>query len=285
MNKVYFITGLPSSGKTTLAKALTKALGDPVKHLDGDGTRRRLCSDLGFGAKDRAENIRRIAWLAKSFHEQGYNVICSYVSPYKAGRDFVRGLFEPGEFVEIYLSTSATECARRDPKGLWAQAKAGSIKGFTGVDDPYEAPREPEWAFDTGQGCNSVPTMIRWILDWRAHDRTSLFIGRWQPLHEGHIKLIRSALDIGNYVVVGIRDIPLSQDNPYDIQERVKMLTDAFPDKKDRDKIEWISIPEKTGGLEICYGRKVGWGIREIHLDEPTEAISGTKIRAAAEDG
>jgi adenylylsulfate kinase len=101
----------------------------------------------------------------------------------------------------------------------------------------------------------------------------SLFIGRWQPFHDGHKKLIQSVLDEGKDVCVAIRDTKLSKDNPYSVEERIRMILTAFP------QVKVIVIPDIT---EICYGRKVGYGIRELKLDEATEAISGTEIRNAA---
>ena len=103
---------------------------------------------------------------------------------------------------------------------------------------------------------------------------TSLMIGRWQPLHEGHKKLINTVLDEGNNVVIGIRDITLGERNPYSFSERVEMFKEAFG-----SKVQCIRIPEGEEGLEVIYGRKVGWNIREIRLDKDTEQISGTKVR------
>lgn len=149
---VYWITGLPAAGKTTLARALVQELqeaGHSAFLLDGDELRQGLCSDLGLSAADRSENIRRAGEVARLLVNAGTTVVCAFVSPFEADRQRVRKLFAPAQFVEIYLNTPVQECARRDPKGLYAQARAGRITGLTGWDGPYEIPTHPEYVFDT----------------------------------------------------------------------------------------------------------------------------------------
>jgi len=149
--RVYWITGLPAAGKTTLAHALVYALkesGHVAYALDGDDLRKGLRSDLGLSAADRSENIRRAGEVTRLMANAGITVVCAYVSPFAADRQRVRALLEPSQFVEIFLSTSVQECARRDPKGLYAQAKAGRITGLTGWDGPYERLTNPDYAFE-----------------------------------------------------------------------------------------------------------------------------------------
>ena len=151
-SSVYWITGLPAAGKTTLAQVLVRKLqeaGHPAFVLDGDELRQGLCSDLGLSAADRSENIRRAGEVARLLANAGTTVVCAFVSPFEADRQRVRKLFEPAQFAEIYLNTPVQECARRDPKGLYAQARAGRITGLTGWDGPYEIPVHPEYVFDT----------------------------------------------------------------------------------------------------------------------------------------
>jgi len=151
-SRIYWITGLPAAGKTTLAHALVHALqeaGAKAYVLDGDDLRQGLCSDLGLSAADRSENIRRAGEVARLMARAGITVVCAFVSPFAADRQRVRALFEPSQFTEIFLSTSVQECARRDPKGLYAKARAGHITGLTGWDGPYECPTHPEYEFDT----------------------------------------------------------------------------------------------------------------------------------------
>src|SRR4026207_2445396 len=117
--------------------------------LDGDNIRHGLNKNLGFSAEDRAENIRRIGEVAKLFTDAGVITIASFISPYRKDRDAVRANMPPGDFVEIYVKVSVDAAAQRDPKGLYKKAMAGELKGFTGVDDPYEAPEKPEIVIDT----------------------------------------------------------------------------------------------------------------------------------------
>ena len=112
--------------------------------LDGDNVRHGLNRDLGFTEADRIENIRRIGQVAKLMTDAGLIVICSFISPYRAEREMVREMFAQGEFIEIFVDTPIEECIRRDPKGLYAEARAGRIKNFTGFDAPYEAPTNPD---------------------------------------------------------------------------------------------------------------------------------------------
>jgi bifunctional enzyme CysN/CysC len=144
-----WFTGLPASGKSTIAVAVEEQLlsvGRPAYMLDGDNLRHGLNGNLGFEPGDRKENIRRTAHVARLFADAGVVTLVSLVSPYRADRDLARSLHADAglAFIEVWVSTSPEECARRDPKGLYARAKRGEIKGLTGVDAPYEAPTSPE---------------------------------------------------------------------------------------------------------------------------------------------
>jgi adenylylsulfate kinase len=147
-----WMTGLSASGKSTIACILEQMLLHQKKHayrLDGDNIRHGLNKNLGFSAEDRAENIRRIGEVAKLFTDAGVIAITSFISPYKKDRDAVRANAKPGEFVEVYVNVSLEAAEKRDPKGLYKKARAGELKGFTGIDDPYEAPEKPEILIDT----------------------------------------------------------------------------------------------------------------------------------------
>jgi adenylylsulfate kinase len=148
-----WMTGLSASGKSTIAVILEQMLLHLKKHayrLDGDNIRHGLNKNLGFSAEDRAENIRRIGEVAKLFTDAGVIAITSFISPYRKDRDSVRANMErPEDFVEVYVKVSLETAEQRDPKGLYKKARAGQIKGFTGIDDPYEAPEKAEIVIDT----------------------------------------------------------------------------------------------------------------------------------------
>jgi len=144
-----WLTGLSGSGKSTVAAALNELLvasGRLTYTLDGDNLRHGLNGDLGFSAEARAENVRRVAEVARLFADAGVVALVPVISPYRAGRDHARRLHEAAEltFVEVFVDAPLEVCEARDPKGLYVKARAGEITGFTGVDDPYEAPLHPE---------------------------------------------------------------------------------------------------------------------------------------------
>jgi bifunctional enzyme CysN/CysC len=147
---ILWFTGLSGSGKSTIANLVEAQLVHRHVHtilLDGDNIRHGLNRDLGFTDADRVENIRRIGEVAKLMVDAGLVVLCSFISPFAAERRATRDLVEPGEFIEIYLDTPLDVCVARDPKGLYKRALAGQIKNFTGVDQPYEPPTDPELRF------------------------------------------------------------------------------------------------------------------------------------------
>jgi len=150
---ILWYTGLSGAGKSTLANKVEEKLferGYNTYVLDGDNIRMGLNKGLGFDADSRKENIRRIGEVAKLFVDAGVLVSTAFVSPYIADRDMVRELVKEGEFVEIYVAASLDVCESRDTKGLYKKARAGEIKNFTGISDPYEAPVNPELTVDTG---------------------------------------------------------------------------------------------------------------------------------------
>ena len=149
---IIWFTGLSGSGKSTIADLVEAKLARAGHHtmlLDGDNVRHGLNRDLGFTDADRVENIRRAGEVAKLFVEAGTLVLCSFISPFAAERRLVRAMVEEGEFIEIFVDTDIEDCAARDPKGLYAKAKAGKIKNFTGIDSPYERPEHAEIVLET----------------------------------------------------------------------------------------------------------------------------------------
>ena len=149
---VVWLTGLSGAGKTTIATGLERRLfeaGFNACLLDGDLLRRGLCSDLGFSAADRRENIRRAGELATLFAAAGAVVICAFISPYRGDRDRIRRSLEPGRFIEVYVNAPLEICEQRDVKGHYARARAGLLKDFTGVSAPYEPPLAAEMEIGT----------------------------------------------------------------------------------------------------------------------------------------
>ena len=150
---ILWFTGLSGSGKSTLANAVNASLferGLATYVLDGDNVRHGLCKDLGFSDADREENIRRIGEVAKLFLDAGVIVLTAFVSPFRADRDKARELVEQGDFLEIFCAADLDVCESRDPKGLYAKARSGAIKEFTGISSPYEAPESPDLKINTG---------------------------------------------------------------------------------------------------------------------------------------
>jgi bifunctional enzyme CysN/CysC len=157
--RCYWLTGLSGAGKSTLAAALDRKLTDAGQHctiLDGDNVRHGLTKHLGFSEADRQENIRLVAETAKLMVEAGLVVIVSLISPFRADRDAARALFQPGEFIEVFVDTPLQVAEARDPKGLYAKARRGLITGFTGIDAPYEVPLRPEVHLQTQRASQEV---------------------------------------------------------------------------------------------------------------------------------
>ncbi|OYD82293.1 adenylyl-sulfate kinase [Azospirillum brasilense] len=149
---VLWFTGLSGSGKSTVANRLERrlhALGHHTMMLDGDNVRLGLNRDLGFTDADRVENIRRVGEVAKLMTEAGLIVLCAFIAPFRAEREALRALFPEGLFLEVFVDTPLEECMRRDPKGLYAKARSGSLRNFTGVNSPYERPDAPDLRLDT----------------------------------------------------------------------------------------------------------------------------------------
>ncbi|MBI3215663.1 MAG: adenylyl-sulfate kinase [Mycobacterium sp.] len=163
-----WFTGLPASGKSTVAVAVERALvesGQVAYLLDGDNLRHGLSDDLGFSAGDRAENIRRVGHLTRLLADSGVVALAALVSPLKSDREIARALNEAAglAFIEVYIATSVDECAKRDPKGLYAKARAGELRGLTGFDAPYEAPENPDLVLDTTGA--DIDSLVAQVLD------------------------------------------------------------------------------------------------------------------------
>lgn len=161
-----WLTGLSGSGKSTLSRLVEGTLverGVLAYVLDGDNLRHGLCADLGFGDAAREENIRRAGEVAKIVTDAGLVVLTAFISPFRRDRDRVRALFPEGRFLEVHVATPLAICEERDPKGLWAKARRGEIKEFTGLDSPYEPPERPELvvAREGGEKADNAAAIVR----------------------------------------------------------------------------------------------------------------------------
>ena len=169
---ILWFTGLSGAGKSTLAHAVEKAIFDHgcrTYVLDGDNVRDGLCADLGFSANDRQENIRRIGEMSKLFMDAGIITLTAFISPFQSDRDRVRNLVNNDQFIEIYCQSSLTICEQRDIKGLYAKARRGEIKDFTGISSPYEQPLSPELVVNTGE--RSLEMCVATVLDYLKERR------------------------------------------------------------------------------------------------------------------
>ncbi|MGH3368667.1 MAG: adenylyl-sulfate kinase [Nocardioidaceae bacterium] len=174
--RTIWFTGLPSSGKTTLAGAIADRLaraGRRVELLDGDVVRTHLTKDLGFSRQDRATNVRRVGFVADLLSRNGVVVVCALVSPYREDRDYVRRL-HGGLYFEVHVATPVGVFAERDVKGLYARQRAGQLRGLSGVDDPYEVPLSPDVAVHTQ--CQTVDESVEMI--WQPLCRSMEVFGR-----------------------------------------------------------------------------------------------------------
>ena len=166
-SKVLWFTGLSGSGKSTLANAsemILHKMGLQTYILDGDNVRMGLNKDLGFSAEDRTENIRRITEVAKLFADAGIIVLTAFISPYREDRDKAREIIGEDDFIEVFVKADLSICESRDPKGLYKKARSGEIKGFTGIDAPYESPINPELIVETDH--HSIEESSQIVVDY-----------------------------------------------------------------------------------------------------------------------
>jgi len=242
MNRIIWLTGQSGAGKTTVAKELQKELDCVI--LDGDEMRKSISLNAGFSREDRAEHNLRVARLAKILAKQK-TVIVSVIAPISKVREQIDDICSP---TWIYIKRTIPE-------------REGHF---------YEEPSN--YYFTVDHNKISVKQSVEEIREYIGiiKDKYSVFIGRWQPLHDGHKALFNKVKEEGKKIAIGIRDTPINESNPYSVNERIDMIKEQVPDA------EVFVMPDLE---EIVYGRGVGWGIREVHLDKKTEAISATKIR------
>lgn len=174
---VLWLTGLSASGKSTIANALSKKLHTmDIKNyvLDGDNIRHGLNKDLGFSPENRKENIRRIGEVSKLFIDAGLIVMTAFISPYLEDRELARRLMKTGQFIEVFVKCSISECEKRDPKGIYKKARTGEIKNFTGISAPYEEPESPEVVVETDK--MSIEDCLGKILEYLVENKYITFL-------------------------------------------------------------------------------------------------------------
>lgn len=240
---IVWLTGQSGAGKTTLARMLQKEW--PCINLDGDEMRHSISLGNGFSREDRTEHNYRVARLAKVLSAQ-MNVVVSVVSP-------IRGV----------RCTIDMICA---PRWVYVKRTLPKREGHF-YEEPDSYPVLDHDVLSIDESCSKLISILG-----ISKKTYSLFIGRWQPLHEGHLALFDSVRSEGRNIAIGVRDTECDSNNPYSIGKRVEMIKSAVPDAK------VFIIPDIN---EIVYGRGVGWGVREIRLADDIEAISATEIRNA----
>lgn len=241
MNKVFWFTGQSGSGKTTVAKALQRIFDCVI--LDGDEMRNSISLGAGFSREDRKEHNLRVARLAKTLSAQK-TVLVSVIAPMEEVRKEISEICNP---TWVYMKRTMP-----DREGHF-----------------YE---EPEGYFTVNHDELNAKESVEKIKEFMGKKKEiySVFIGRWQPIHNGHKALFDVVRKEGKKIAIGIRDTPISDKNPLSVGERIDLIKKEVPDA------EIFVMPDLE---EVVYGRKVGWGIRELQLDKDTEAISATKIR------
>jgi len=268
-NRVIWLTGLSGAGKTTIAMAAAERYGCEV--LDGD-TIRDFFSNHDFSHEGRKRHLLGIARMAKMISKHTH-VVCSFITPYEDVREEILEIL-PDNAIMVHVSTSLELCEERDAKGLYAKARSGQISNFTGISDPFDEPKCAHISLDSsGEEGKSVDDLVDQLAHYFEKSRAVLLPGRWQPLHLGHEWLIQRELDQGKRVVVGIRDTPVSEADPFSADMRKRMIEHRY---EGEDVEAWI-MPDIEA---ISYGRKVGYDVRETD-DIPPEVfeVSATGVR------
>jgi len=268
-NRVIWLTGLSGAGKTTIAMAAAERYGCEV--LDGD-TIRDFFSNHDFSHEGRKRHLLGIARMAKMISKHTH-VVCSFITPYEDVREEILGIL-PDNAIMAHVSTSLELCEERDAKGLYAKARSGEISNFTGISDPFDEPKCAHISLESsGDEGKTVNDLVDRLAPFFEKPRAVLLPGRWQPLHVGHEWLIQRELDQGKRVVVGIRDTPITEADPFSADLRKRMIEHRY---EAEDVEAWI-MPDIEA---ISYGRKVGYEVRETD-DIPPEVfeVSATGVR------
>lgn len=282
---VVWFTGLPCAGKTTLASALWRhavSVGHQVELLDGDMLR-TIAPGLGFSPEQRRAHLLRVAYTAGLLAKRGVSVFCAFVSPDAAVRKEVREtvLMVSGGLAEwqlVYVQADIQTCRHRDVKGMYARADAGKIKDFTGVSAPYDPPVD-ELDYLVNTDWSSVESSVACLVKKLrlAPERCALFIGRWQPFHNGHKHIIDQALSAGESVCIAIRDTPISPNDPFSVENRIEMVRAVYG-----NGVRVVVIPDITS---VNIGRRVGYEVNRVEVPEKMGQVSATVIRELIQAG
>ena len=269
-NRVLWMTGLSGAGKTTIAMAAAERFGCEV--LDGD-TIRDFFSNRDFSREGRKRHLMGIAKMANMISKHT-DVICSFITPYEDVRKEILNIL-PDNAVMVHISTSLRVCEERDSKGLYAKARTGEIDNFTGISDPFDEPKCAHLSLNSnGEVGNSIDDMVDQLSHLFEKPKAVLIPGRWQPLHVGHEWLIQHELDKGKRVVVGVRNTPVTESDPYSAEIRKRMIEHRYSGE---DVEAWI-MPDIEA---ISYGRKVGYEVREAdNIPAEVFAVSATGVRS-----
>lgn len=279
------MTGLSGAGKSTIAHATQQRLiqqGYRVEILDGDVYRQQLCRDLGFSKADRMENINRLGFMGATLARHGVIAIIAAINPYEQARQQLKTLYPNIQTVHIDCPLEVLQ--ERDPKGLYARASLPEgdprrIHQFTGISDPYEPPFNPDLRIQTH--CCDIETAVETLVQYVLKQITSpvgkpkaLFIGRWQPFHNGHKWLIDNQLQLGKPVLIAVRDLPCDAQNPFSTEQTMNMIRHVYAGQP----VEVIRLDDIES---VNYGRGVGYAIQEWTPPTTIHQISATEIRQA----
>jgi len=284
------LTGLSGSGKSTVSHGVQQqllALGYKVEVIDGDVYRSHICSDLGFSKADRMENIRRLGFIGITLAKQGVIAIMAAINPYEEARVALQK--ESPLVKTVFVSSTLEALTKNDVKGLYKRALLPSehpdyVGDFTGISAPYEPPQAPDLVLHTH--AESVDASTGKLLDFileqvslltsadsqSAPVRRALFIGRWQPFHNGHKWLIDQKLKQGIPVLITVRDIPCDDHNPFTTAQTIEMIRRVYVGQP----VEVRSIPDIES---VNYGRGVGYEVNCFTPPPEIGSISATAIR------
>lgn len=280
--RAIWLTGLPCSGKTTIAREFNKRFASSVV-IDGDEVRKHINSDLGFTKQDREEHLRRITEIGKVTLSSVDTVLIACVSPYQSVRDAARNAFEKEgySFYEVFVDAPVDTCIERDVKGMYKKAIEGEIPSFTGISAPFETPTKADLVLNTKEETlsESIGKLIERVGLIDPQQPHALFIGRWSPFHRGHWEIMNTVREENpdRPLLIFVRDTGTEYWSP---EFRKGMIEAGM--KKMGIKATVQIIPDIDS---VNWGRGVGYTPRLVDVDARVHSISGTKIREGIREG